>query len=274
MFGQVFNNNSIRNYVIYFGKLFNNLILIRDDDDGNEVQRIKVPILYGPKEKFLARLDGNTDLEREIAISLPRMSFEIKDFRYDPTRKLSTTGRVTSTNSSDPSLKNYFYNPVPYTLTFSLYIMTKNIEDGTRIVEQILPYFTPEFSGSIVFNNDNNLKFDTPLTLTSVYPIDSYEGSFLERRAIIWVLNFDMKAYLFGPQRSDKVIKQIEVKFIDADGNNLCDPNAEYDKVTITPGLTANGQPTDSAANSINKSLINSDDNYGFIIDYTNSKNI
>mgnify|MGYP001589037474 FL=1 len=274
MFGQIFNNNSIRNYVIYFGKLFSDLILIRDDEDGNEIQRMKVPLNYGPKEKYLNRAEGNPDLEREIAIALPRMSFEITDMRYDPTRKLNSTGRLTSVNSTDPNKKDYFYNPVPYNIMFNLYIMTKNIEDGTRIVEQILPYFTPEFTGNIIINNDTNNKQDVPLTLNTVTPYDSYEGSYLDRRAIIWVLSFELKAYLFGPSRSAAIIKQVELNFYDAKGTHLCDPQAEYDKVTITPGLTSTGLPTDSHSNSIDKNLINSDDNYGFITDYISSKDI
>jgi T4-like virus Myoviridae tail sheath stabiliser len=271
MFGQIFNNNSIRNYIIYFGNLFSNLILIRDNDAGTEIQRMVVPLQYGPKEKFLSRLEGNPDLEREIAISLPRMSFEIIGLTYDPSRKLNSTGRIISSDGIDPNKKNYQYNPVPYNIDINLYIMTKNIEDGTKIVEQILPYFTPEYTGSIIVNNDLNNKYDVPLILNQVHNVDTYEGSYLERRAIIWVLSFQLKANMFGPTKSSNIIKQVEVKFISSDGNNLCDPQAEYEKVIITPGLTATGQPTDSHTNSINKNLIKSTDNFGYIEDFINS---
>lgn len=275
MFGQVWSNNTIRKYVIYFGSLFNNVWLQRDNDAREVVQTMKVPLNYGPKEKFLARLEGNPNLDRPIAITLPRMSFEIINFAYDPSRKLTTIGRSKTVNPDNSDQMFYQYNPVPYDIEFSLYIMVKNQEDGTRIVEQILPYFTPDFTATLNVNPQMGVKYDVPLTLNSIQQQDTYEGDFIERRSIIWTLNFTMKAWMFGPVRSGDVIKSAEPNIIvppsnvtiqDAsDGTTNIDPIIE---ITVRPGLTANGQPTSNSTLSVTSDLISADDNYGFIIEF------
>ena len=275
MFGQVWSNNTIRKYVIYFGSLFNNVWLQRDNDAREVVQTMKVPLNYGPKEKFLARLEGNPNLDRPIAITLPRMSFEIINFAYDPSRKLTTIGRSKTVNPDNSDQMFYQYNPVPYDIEFSLYIMVKNQEDGTRIVEQILPYFTPDFTATLNVNPQMGVKYDVPLTLNSIQQQDTYEGDFIERRSIVWTLNFTMKAWMFGPVRSGDVIKSAEPNIIvppsnvtiqDAsDGTTNIDPIIE---ITVRPGLTANGQPTSNSTLSVTSDLISADDNYGFIIEF------
>lgn len=275
MFGQVWSNNTIRKYVIYFGTLFNNVWLQRDNNDREVVQTMKVPLNYGPKEKFLARLEGNPNLDRSIAITLPRMSFEIINFAYDPSRKLTTIGRSKTTNPDNPDQMFYQYNPVPYDIEFSLYIMVKNQEDGTRIVEQILPFFTPDFTATLNVNPQMGVKYDVPLTLNSIQQQDTYEGDFIERRSIIWTLNFTMKAWMFGPVRSGDIIKSAEPNIIvppsnvtiheAADGTTNVDPIIE---ITVRPGLTANGQPTSNPTLSITSDLISADDNYGFIVEF------
>lgn len=272
MFGQVWNHGTIRKYVIYFGTLFNEVILTRDDASGNIIQYMKVPLNYGPKEKYLARLEGNPDLNRPVALTLPRMSFEMTNMQYDHERKLSTTGKVRTAYAANTSQLKYQYNPVPYNIDFNLYIMVKNAEDGTRIIEQILPFFTPEWTASLKINPDMGLNYDVPIILNSVRSQDTYEGSFETRRAIIWTLSFTMKALVFGPAKTGSIIKQAEVNIMSpnmmsineyiAAGNNI--PVVE---ITILPGLTANGQPTSDITQSVDKSEIESTDNYGFIID-------
>lgn len=272
MFGQIWNHGTIRKYVIYFGTLFNDVWLTRDDGNGDRVQTMKVPLNYGPKEKFLARLEGNPNLDRQIAITLPRMSFEIINFAYDPQRKMNTIGRISSIDPDDPGKSRYQYNPIPYDIEFSLYIMVKNAEDGTRIVEQIIPFFAPEWTATLNLNPDLGIKYDVPVILNSISQQDTYEGSFIERRAIIWTLNFTMKAYIFGPTRTGKIIKQTEVNIkipengLSVDEAPPTTPNSV--EITITPGLTANGEPTSNASLSIDKNLIKATDNYGFIIDF------
>ncbi len=272
MFGQIWNHGSIRKYVIFFGTLFNQVYITREDNDGDTIQSIKVPLNYGPKEKFLARLEGNSDLDRPIAISLPRMSFEIINFSYDPSRKLTTVGKIRSQDPTNPDKMRYQYNPVPYDIQFNLYVMVKNAEDGTRIVEQILPFFAPEFTATLNVNPELDIKYDVPLYLDSVSQEDTYEGSFETRRAIIWTLSFTMKAYIFGATRTSSVIKQAEVnmKIIPTgiDGIDVTSAIPSAVEITVTPGLTLNGEPTSNAALSIDKGLIKSTDDYGFITDF------
>lgn len=271
MFGQVWNHGTLRKYVIYFGTLFNEVILTRDDAQGNQVAYMKVPLNYGPKEKYLARLDGNPDLERPIAITLPRMAFEMVDIRYAADRKLPTTNKLRTTGTTPDSAK-YQYNPVPYDMVFNLYIMVKNAEDGTRIVEQILPFFAPEWTATLNINPDLGVKYDVPVVLNSVKSEDTYEGSFETRRALIWTLQFTMRGYLFGPTKEASIIKQSEINLIVPNGQTIAEGIANTSllntvEITAIPGLTANGNPTSNAAASIDKSEILSIDDYGFIID-------
>ena len=271
MFGQVFNHGTLRKYVIYFGTLFNEVILTRDDSEGNQVAYMKVPLNYGPKEKYLARLDGNPTLDRPIAITLPRMAFEMMDIRYAPDRKLTTTGKLRTTGTTPDSAK-YQYNPVPYDMLFNLYIMVKNAEDGTRIVEQILPFFAPEWTATLNINPDLGIKYDVPVILNSVKNEDTYEGNFETRRALIWTLQFTMRGYLFGPTKETNLIKQSEINILVPNRQTITEGIANTSllnavEMTTIPGLTANGNPTSNATISIDKSEILSTDDYGFIID-------
>ncbi len=273
MFGQTWQHSTLRKYVILFGTLFNNLHVNREDTAGETIQTLKIPLSYGPKEKFLARLDGNPDLDREIAIVLPRMAFEMVDLNYDNDRKINTINKIVATGENDSSVK-YMYAPVPYNIQFNLYVLTKNAEDGARIIEQILPYFTPSWTSTVNILPEMNHKIDVPLVLNSVSSEDTYEADFLSRRAIIWTLSFTMKAQLFGPVRDSGLIKEVDVN-ISIPPSNVSAANANSTNspttlnIDIRPGLTANGQPTSNAALSVDASQISRDDNYGFIIDFT-----
>ena len=273
MFGQTWQHSTLRKYVILFGTLFNNLYVTRENVIGETIQTLRIPLSYGPKEKFLARLEGNAGLDREIAIVLPRMAFEMIDLNYDNDRKLGNLNKIIATGDNDNSVK-YMYAPVPYNIQFNLYVLTKNAEDGARIIEQILPYFTPSWTSTVNILPEMNHKIDVPLVLNSVSSEDTYEGDFLSRRAIIWTLSFTMKAQLFGPVRDAGLIKEIDVN-ISIPPSNVAAANANPTNsltslnINITPGLTANGEPTSNAALSVDASQINKDDNYGFIIDFT-----
>jgi len=238
MFGITYGHNTLRKYVIYFGTLFNNIHLNRYDINGTVVQTSKVPLNYGPRDKFLARLDGNPDLNRQIAIQLPRMTFEMTGLYYDSTRKMPTINKVSGQNPNNPHGKASQYSPVPYNIDFTLSIMVKNVMDGTFIVEQILPYFGPTWQATLNLNPDLNLTYDVPITLDNVTQEDTYEGAFTERRAIIWTLNFTMKGWLFGPTSATTsgIIKDIGLNFgVGAFGV------APSETIHITPGQTANG---------------------------------
>lgn len=251
MFNQTFGQNLLRKYVIYFGTVFNNIWLNRYDLNDNLIQRSKVPINYGPRDKFLARKEGNEDLRRPIAIQLPRMAFEMVDLQYDPTRRLNAVNKFKVVDPNDSSKYLTQYSPVPYNIVFRLSIMVKNVLDGTYIVEQILPYFGPTWQATLTVNNDMNLKHDVPITLNDITQEDTYEGFFEQRRAIIWSLTFTMKAWFFGPviSQDSGIIKQIDLNFrpvatnlnIFEDANQLNSPTKL--KVQISPGVDLNDLP-------------------------------
>lgn len=271
MFGQTFNHGTLRKYVVLFGTIFNNVIIERDNAAGVVQQTMKVPLSYGPKEKFLARLEGDPTLENQAAIVLPRMSFEMTGFTYDPSRKTNTLNKIYTQASADKSVASYQYSPVPYNIEFTMSIMVKNAEDGTRIIEQILPYFTPHWTASVELIPEMNAVYDIPLVIDSISQEDSYAGAFEQRRAIIWTLTFTMKAYIFGPTKTSKIIKYSEINFKIPRSNDPIANTALANTVTIevTPGLTAGGLPTSNAAASIGVPNIIATDNYGFITDFT-----
>jgi hypothetical protein len=273
MFGQIWNHGTIRKYVIFFGTLFSEVYVQRDTTSGAVAQTIKVPLNYGPKEKFLARLEGDPELNKSIAMQLPRMTFVMGDMFYDPARKINSTGRMRRTDPSNPDQAQFQYNPVPYNFNFDLHIMVKNAEDGTRIIENIIPFFTPEFTATLNLNPALDQKYDIPVILNSVVQQDTYEGNFEQRRAIIWTLSFTLKGYLFGPVRTASVIKQSEINIrVPEVGVTIDDANTTTSdvglRIVVKPGLTIDGTPTTNAAVSIDKSLIVSTDNYGFITDF------
>lgn len=250
MFGTTFGHGTLRKYVIYFGTLFNNIWLKRYDNAGNLTQTMKVPLNYGPREKFLTRLEANPDLRRPIAIQLPRMTFEMTGIYYDPSRKLNAVNRTTAPVPGDVGATRWQYQPVPYNIDFTLSIMVKNIEDGTYIVEQILPYFNPVWTATLNLNPDLNQKHDVPITLDNIVCDDTYEGDFVQRRAVIWTLNFTMKGYFFGPtiQDSGSIIKDIDINLrTPSNGTSIADANSTNTNyilnVGITPGQDANGNP-------------------------------
>jgi len=212
MFGQVFYHDTIRKYVILFGTLFND-VYINKGDGTDTTQTIKVPISYGPKQKFLVRLEQDPTITKPVAIQLPRMSFEMVDISYAAERKLPTINKVSVVNSDDPSKLTYQYMPVPYDIRFNLNIMVKQARDGTRILEQILPFFTPEWTATLNLDSTMQHRYDIPIILNNVTSEDSYTGNFIERRAITWTLNFTMKGYVFGATRSQKVIKNTNINF-------------------------------------------------------------
>jgi hypothetical protein len=269
MFGSTFFHGTIKKYVTLFGTLFNDIYINRVDSADENVQTIKVPLNYGPKEKFLSRLGGDPLLSKEVAIVLPRMSFEIINYSYDSTRKNKTIDKMYYYNTSNNRMV-YEYNPVPYNIDFELAIMVKSAEDGTRIVEQILPYFTPEWSTTITVIPEMDLKLDVPIVLNGVNLSDTYEGDYINRRAIVWTLSFTLKGYFYGPTKKTELIKKAITNFF-VPNTSLDDAIGNTDvaeTVTITPGLDANGDPTTNTLIAIDYLLVNPGDNYDFIVDF------
>lgn len=269
MFGRTWNHDSLRKYIIVFGTVFNDIYINRLSNAGEVLQTLKVPLTYGPKDKVLSRLEQSPRLDDQVGIILPRISFEMTTMEYDPTRKLNTLNKLTkqSTNAGTDDEVKYQYQPVPYDMQFEMNILVKNAEDGTRIVEQIVPYFTPDFTVSVNLVPEVDGPRDIPIILNSITSQDEYEGSFEQRRALIWTLSFTMKGYLYGPTKKSKLIKLAETTFRlpeDVETGNT-DNTANTIVVASRPGLTANGQPTTNTALSISYEDIKSTDNYSII---------
>lgn len=332
MFGNNFYFGSIRKYIVLFGSLFNDILIDRVNEAGDAVDTLKVPLSYGPKDRYLVRLQENPDLLRQVNQVLPRMSFEIKSVEYDSSRKLNTIGK--NRNLTDnANILGYQYNPVPYNFNIDLSILARNADDACRIVEQILPFFKPEWTTAINLIPEMGIVMDIPVVLKNIQYEDTYEASFNDRYAIIWELQFVLKGYIFGPISSQSIINTVDINFrnidtsvtfsgnVDTNGKVIY-TNASTDaivvgssitsntqglpanttisavnsssvsisnmytglssnvtfttypvpsvieKVVITPGLDANGNPTSNASISIPLSQIEANSNYGFIYDW------
>lgn len=235
MYGNHFYNETTRRYVAVFGTMFNDIEISRKTGNAT-TQQMKVPINYAPMQKILARLDQNLQ-NNAPAITLPRMSFEMTGMTYSPDRKLTSVTKMVRASASDGTMTTMF-SPAPYDLEFQLNIMTKYNEDGTKIVEQILPFFKPDCTVSVKLIDELNTYFDIPIVLNSVSQEDTYEGDFESRRALIWTLNFTMKGYFFGPVSTKK-----QITFVDADiyptttvqsGTNR---NQAGSQITVAPAI-------------------------------------
>tara|TARA_B100001769_G_C21996549_1_gene535576 strand:- start:201 stop:1001 length:801 start_codon:yes stop_codon:yes gene_type:complete len=211
MLGQQFYHETIRKVVVAFGTMFNNIQLVRRDNDGKVVQSMKVPLAYGPRQKFLVRLAEDPDLTKQVAVTLPRIGFEIADLSYDPSRKLNRVQKFKKTKSGNSKTLETQFMPVPYNVSFSLYILSKNSDDALQIVEQILPFFQPEYTLTINDMADMGIKRDVPIVLNGITYEDDYDGDFASRRSLIYTLNFTAKFYLYGPVTSTSIIKTVQV---------------------------------------------------------------
>ena len=234
MFGHTFDHDTIRKYVILFGTLFNEVYIRRRDNNGNDQQTLKIPITYAPRDKILTRLDVDPNLERDVAITLPRMSFEMTSFNYDSERKLNTVRKNVKATGSDNNYKTV-YNPVPYNFNFSLYVYVKNAEDGTRILEQILPFFTPEWTSTVNILPEMDLKYDIPIVMQSTSIEDIYEGDFESRRAMIYTLDFIVKGYIFGPVSQSGIIEIANTNFfVDEATSTIGTSNSNVESVSLS----------------------------------------
>ena len=211
MLGQQFYHETIRKVIVSFGTMFNDINLVRKDSSGNISQSMKVPLAYGPREKFLVRLREDADLSKTVAITLPRIGFEIANLSYDPTRKLNRVQKFKKVKGSKASQLDTQFMPVPYNIDIELYVMAKQSDDALQIVEQILPYFQPDYTFTINDMADMGIKRDVPIILNSIAYEDNYQGDFTTRRALIYTLSFTAKFYLYGPVTSSKVIKTVQV---------------------------------------------------------------
>ena len=210
MLGKYYYHEIIKKTVIAFGTVFNEIYIRHKESSGDSISEIKVPLSYGPIQKFLARIRQQAELNKPIAMTLPRMSFEMTSIQYDSTRKAGVT--QTFKASDGTNLKKVFM-PVPYNIGFELNILTKLNDDALQIVEQILPYFQPSFTITINLISSIGEKKDIPIVLDSIDFQDDYEGDFSTRRSLIYTLRFTAKTYLFGPieDTTDGLIKKVQV---------------------------------------------------------------
>ena len=212
MLGTYFYHEILRKTVIGFGTLFNNINIRHKDASGTNFSTLKVPLAYGPMQKFLARIQQQPDLDRETAITLPRLSFEMQGIQYDPTRKTGIAQTFLTKNGTNAKR---VYMPVPYNIGFELSIMAKLSDDALQILEQILPYFQPSFNITVNLISSIGEKKDIPIVLESINYSDQYEGGFESRRTIVYTLSFVAKTYLFGPvaENPEGLIKKVDVDY-------------------------------------------------------------
>ena len=219
---EYFYNEILRRTIIGFGTLFNNLTIKATNASDSVVSVTKVPLAYGPTQKFLARLEQSPDLNKSTAMTLPRMSFEFTGLTYDPSRKVTTTQTfvVKDPNTGEETKKGFM--PVPYNMQFELAIMCKLNDDALQIVEQILPYFQPAYNLSVELVEGIKEKRDVPVVLENITMEDDYTGDFKERRVLLYTLRFTAKTYMYGPVSSATrdIIKVAKVSYISGDSKS------------------------------------------------------
>ena len=277
MFGQTFYFSIIRKYVMLVGTMFNDIHITRTNKNGDVTALLKVPVSYAPKDKMLARVIGDPNIDNQSAtIPLPLISFEMGKMKYDGTRKLHTVGKVAVKDSTSNDRFKYQYNPVPYNIDFKVYVYAKNAEDGTKIIEQILPFFTPDWTTTVKLIPEVEVIMDIPIILNDISYSDNYDGQFQKRRAIIWTLDLTLKGYIYGPVKKGGIIKFINLDFFipsvpDGKIGDAVGVTPMSEKVTVQPGLTANGQPINyygarnTNTGTIPYNEIEVSDDYGFI---------
>ena len=227
---EYFYNEIFRKTIIAFGTLFNDITIKQENST------VKVPLAYGPTQKFLARLEESPDLSKRTSLTLPRMSFEFTGITYDSTRKVTSTQQITVKDPDDGSVTKKAYMPVPYTMQFEMSIMTKLNDDALQIVEQILPYFQPSYNLTVQLVSSIKEKRDIPIILENVTMDDQYEGNFTSRRVLLYTMRFSAKTYLFGPvtTATKDVIRKASVRYL-AGGSKSTERDVTY---SVTPRAT------------------------------------
>jgi len=241
MFGTHFYNKSIRNTTIALGSLFNKIKISRKDSSGTEIKQIQVPLSYGNKAKFIRKLNEDyrlSDPDRTVvSMTLPRIGFELSSIEYDTTRKINTLQRIFAKKDGDITKLKSNYASVPYNMMFGVYIMSETVDDGLQIIEQILPYFTPEFTVSLNLIEDIHQKVDVPIVMTSADMESEYEGNFDDVRAVMWNLRFTARSYIYSPvKESGGIIKHaITVLYDSTIDDSFSGLTGALSRIDITP---------------------------------------
>ena len=258
MLGVQFYNEAIRKTVISFGTLFNNIEL-KKTIDGQTIEVEKVPLAYGPKQKFLYRFEGNASDGRKVAITLPRIYFEMVGVDYDGARKTAATQKYRTTIDDNGNEVRTQYVPVPYNISFELGIISKSQDDGLQILEQILPYFQPSFNMSIKFIPDMDEVRDVAIILNSVNMEDDWEDDFTTRRSIVYTLSFTAKSYIYGPYTKADVIRKSRIIETIGDQN----VGKRHVELSYTPKATVDYNQ-DGQVDAADDAFVTADDDFGF----------
>jgi len=262
MLGNYFYHEIIRKTVIAFGTLFNDIYVRHDDQAGNVISELKVPVAYGPRQKFLARIQQQPELNKATQITLPRMSFEITGINYDATRKAGITQTFKATDADDGDKLKKVFMPVPYNLGFELNILCKLQDDGLQILEQILPFFQPGFTLSIDLVKSIGEKRDVPMILNSINQQDDYEGDFSTRRALIYTLSFTAKTFMFGhiANTPEGLIRKVQLDYY-ADTNTQTAKRVQ--RYTVVPKAKKDYNQ-DNVIDTKDEPFIEPGDDFGF----------
>lgn len=270
MLGHIFFHDLIRKYVVTFGTLFNDIKLRRTNRLGAVTQTIEVPLTYGPRDKFVTRLQQDPDLSAQTGLTLPRISFEIVRMGFDPSRQLPATNKIIHDGSAN-KVKRVF-TQVPYDIQFALNVYSMTNEDGVRIVEQILPFFVPQFAPTVQLLEEPDMKMDIPIILNGITTQDLYDGSFEQRRVLVHTLDFLMKAYMIGPVVEKPLILFANTNFrIDGFNQTIGSSNNDVESFRFRPGQLANGSPTSNGALSVAANTILPNSTYGVITTFSSS---
>tara|TARA_E500000331_G_scaffold356829_1_gene416409 strand:+ start:996 stop:1793 length:798 start_codon:yes stop_codon:yes gene_type:complete len=258
MLGTQFYNQAVRKTVISFGTLFNNIEL-KKIVDGQVMEVEKVPLAYGPKQKFLYRLQGNPTDGKKVAITMPRMYFEMTGIDYDPSRKTPATQKYKTVINDEGNEVRTQYVPVPYNISFEVGILAKSQDDGLQILEQILPFFQPSFSMSLKFIPDMDEVRDVAVVLNNVDFEDDWEDDFTTRRSITYSMQFTCKSYIYGPYTKADVIRKSRIIETIGDTN----VSKRHVELSYTPkaktDINQDGQVT-----AADDALVTADDDFGF----------
>jgi len=262
MLGNYFYHEIIRKTVIAFGTLFNDIHVRHQDQAGNDISDVKVPVAYGPKQKFLARVTQQAELNKATQITLPRMSFEITNISYDASRKAGITQTFKAADSTDSNKMKKVFMPVPYNLGFELNILVKLQDDGLQILEQILPFFQPAFTISIDLVKSIGEKRDIPMILNSISQQDDYEGDFSTRRALIYTLSFTAKTFMFGhiAKTPEGLIRKVQVDYYSDTNTRTAKREQRY---TVVPKPTKDYNE-DNVIDTDDTPFIEPGDDFGF----------
>lgn len=268
-----FYHGTLTKSAALFGTLFNEVFVKR----GGGAELFKVPLSYGGKDKVLARLVADPSLDKPAAITLPRMSFKMLGFTRDSGRKLAVMGRYATIDADADKLRRT-YNPVPVNVDFALYVYASSVEDAHMVIEQIVPYFTPDWTVTADLMPEMGALIDVPVIMTGTAELsDDVEGDLQNRRVMVWTIPFKMKTFLYGPVKPKPIIKFAEVNYWASglyEEEDGIASNSELWFTSVTrPGLTANGEPTIYSSETINAHLIFADDDYGAVVTSNTTSN-